>query len=171
MRVALISKPGHFNSGVNRYARELEGSLSSQGYEVVHVHPVVPLPQCLLGFIHRLLGWDLEEFFNNYPIWIQYPDADVYHLTSQNLATIIHFRKPPGHTLITVHDLIPWILRNDPQIPVNFNKIHIFFDWLALKGINRIEWVITSSHHSAGALIILFNRKPSLIKTLDLGID
>lgn len=171
IRIALISKPRHFDSGVSRYARELEYNLSSQGYEVVRVHPVVPLPMWLLMFIHRLSGWDLKEFFNNYPIWIQYPEADVYHFTSQNLATIINFRKPPGHTLITVHDLIPWTLRNDPDKQVYMNKAQILFDWLALKGINRIEWVITDTYHTADALTIVIKGKPSIIKTLHHGIE
>lgn len=171
MRIALITKPGHTDSGVGRYARELDASLSSLGHEVVQVFPVVPLPQWLLRFIHRLSGWDLEEFFNNYPIWIQYPEADVYHLTSQNLATIIHFRKPPGHTLITVHDLIPWSFRNDPNLQKYSNKVHIFFAWLVLKGISRIKWVITNSYLSADVLITALNRKPSFIKTIYLGTD
>lgn len=157
MRIALITKPGHTDSGVSRYARELEHSLSSLGHEVVLVHPVVPLPRWLLKLIHHLSGWDLETFFNNYPIWIQYPEADIYHLTSQNLASITLFRKPPGQTLITVHDFFPWALRNDPLLQVYLNKVHKFFDWITLKRISRIDWVISVSRYSADVLTNTLN--------------
>ncbi len=171
MRIALVSKPGHFDSGVGRYTRELEHILLSQGYEVVCVHPIVPLPQWLLKFIRYLTGWDLWEFLNNYPIWIRYPEADIYHLTSQNLATIVHFRRLPGHTVITVNDLIPWTLRNDSRSKVHLNKIHILFDWLALKGVGRVEWVITNSYKTADVLIMELNGRQSMIKTMYLRPD
>ena len=171
MRIALITKPGHADSGVSRYARELELSLLSLGHEVVQVHPVVPLPRWLLRLIHRLSGWDLKAFFNNYPIWIHYPEADIYHLTSQNMATITLFRKPPGPTLITVHDLIPWALRNDPLLQVYLNKMHKFFDWLTLKGISRIDWVISVSCYSADVLPNTLNLKSSGIETVYPGVD
>jgi hypothetical protein len=171
MRIALISKPRHTDSGVGRYVQELEECLSTLGHEVVLVHPVVPFPQWLLRLIQRLSGWDLETFFNNYPIWIRYPVADIYHLTSQNLATITLFRKPPGQTLITVHDLIPWALRSDPHLQMYLHKVHIFFDWLALKRIGRIEWVISVSRFSMDVLTNTPPSKSSLIESTYLGVD
>jgi hypothetical protein len=171
MRIALITKPGHVDSGVSCYTRNLEYNLSSLGYEVVQAHPVVPLPRWLLKLIHNLSGWDLETFFNNYPIWIQYPDADIFHLISQNMATIILFRKPPGQTLITVHDLIPWDLRNNPPLRVYQNKVHKFFDWLALKGIRRIDWVISISSYSADVLISALHSKSNVIDTVSPEVD
>jgi glycosyltransferase involved in cell wall biosynthesis len=171
MIIALITKPGHADSGIGRYVRELEHSFSSLGHEVKLVFPVSLLPRWFLKLIHRLSGWDLEEFFNNYPIWIQYPEADIYHLTSQNLATIIHFRKPPGQTLITVHDLIPWVLRSDPHLQVYSHKVHYFFAWLALKGIDRINWVISNSHFSKDVLNNKLPSKSSLFETNYLGGD
>lgn len=171
MKIALITKLGHFDSGVSRYTQELEYLLSSQGYEVVRVHPIVPFPLWFLRFVLIFPGWDLGEFFNNYPIWIKYPEADIYHFVSQNLATIMHFRKPPGPTLVTVHDLIPWTLRDDSKVMIHLRKFHIFFEWLALKGVSRIEWIITNSYKTAGVLINELNNPPSIIKTMHLEID
>jgi len=171
MRIALITKPGHTDSGVSCYTRNLEHNLSSLGYKVVLVHPEVPLPRWLLKLIHNLSGWDLETFFTNYPIWIQYPEADVFHLISQNMATITLFRKPPGQTLITVHDLIPWALRNDPPLRVYQNKVHKFFDWLALQRIRRIEWVITNSRYSADMLISALHSKSNVIDNVSPRVD
>ena len=72
MRIVLVSKPGHANTGVGRYAIELARHLRAEGHEVTEVHPVVPLPKWLVRLIRRL-GWDLNAFFNNYPVWASNP--------------------------------------------------------------------------------------------------
>ena len=107
MRIALIAKPGHENTGVGRYTSQLRAALEVLGHEVVVLHPAIPLPEGLVRVVRRRLGWDLEAFFDTYPVWVRYPKADVYHVTSQNLATLLLLRRPPGPTVVTVHDIIP----------------------------------------------------------------
>ena len=106
MRIVLIAKPGHENTGVGRYSIKLRAALQALGHEVLVVHPTVPLPGWLVRAVRRLLGWDLQAFFENYPVWARYPSADVYHITSQNLATLLFFQLSPIPTIVTVHDII-----------------------------------------------------------------
>ncbi len=110
MHIALIIKPGFADSGVARYARELEKALLGRAPGDLR-HPVLPFPPRFIQLVKRLVGWDLAAFFLNYPLWARYPPADLYHLTSQNLATLLLFRPPPGQTVVTVHDILPRLLR------------------------------------------------------------
>jgi len=145
MRIALIAKPGHENTGVGRYTAQLRAALEALGHEVVVVHPAAPVPGVVVRAAHRLLGWDLAAFFDNYPVWARYPRADVYHVTSQNLATLLLLRRPPGKTVVTVHDIIPWLLRDDPQLRVYNHRVAEWFDRLALVGLRRADGVVADS--------------------------
>jgi hypothetical protein len=152
MRIALIAKPGHADSGVGRYTAQLRAALEAQGHEVIVVHPAAPLPAAVARTVRRLLGWDLTAFFNNYPVWARYPRADVYHLTGQNLATLLLLRRPPGVTVVTVHDLIPWLTRDDPQLRVYNHRIAEWFDRLALAGLRRADALIADSEFTRASL-------------------
>lgn len=151
MDIALISKPGHASTGVGRYTIELERHLRAEGHQVTVIHPLVPLPAWLVRLIRRF-GWDLNAFFNNYPIWASYPPADIYHITSQNLATLMLIRRPPGKTVITVHDIIPWLLRHDAQERVYHHRIDEWFDKLSLRGIQKADAIVTPSAFTAQTL-------------------
>ena len=145
MNVVLVVKRGYENTGVGRYANQLRAALESLGHEIVLVHPIVPLPKLLMDILQRFLGWDLEAFFNNYPIWAHYPQADIYHITSQNLVTLMLLRRPPGPTVITVHDIIPWLVRDDLTL-CNYNHfLDEWFDKLSLVGLRRADGLVADS--------------------------
>ena len=152
MRIALIAKPGHQDTGVGKYASQLGKALQAQGHDIFWVYPKVPLPSRLASLIHRWFGWDLAAFFQNYPVWTRYPRADIYHITSQNLATLMLFRRPPGPTVITVHDIIPWLVREDPELCVYKHRFDKWFDWLALAGLGRANALIADSEFTRRSL-------------------
>lgn len=152
MIIALIAKPGHENTGVGRYTRQLDAALEALGHEVLIVHPTVPLPGVLVRAVRLLLGWDLTAFFNSYPLWARYPQADVYHLTGQNLATLMLLRPPPGPTVITVHDIIPWLVRDDPELRHYDHRPAAWFDRLALAGLRRADTLIADSAYTKASL-------------------
>lgn len=145
MRIALIAKPGHADSGVGRYTAQLRAALEALGCEVMVVHPVAPLPAFVVRIVRRLLGWDLTAFFDNYPVWARYPRADIYHVTSQNLATLLLLRRPPGKTVVTVHDIIPWLTRDDPELRAYDHRVAAWFDRLALAGLRRADSLLADS--------------------------
>ncbi len=152
MRIALIAKPGHADSGIGRYTAQLQAALAAQGHEVVVVHPAAPASAVVARVARRLLGWDVAAFFNHYPIWARYPQADVYHVASQNLATLLMLRRPPGKVVVTVHDLIPWLTRDDPALRVYRHRLEAWFDRLALAGLRRADGLIADSEHTRASL-------------------
>src|SRR4051795_7248569 len=102
-RVALIAKPGNAATGVGRYTRMLRVGLQDDGMAVASVAPTVPpLPGAVYTLLRRC-GADVRTFLTNFPLWARYPVADVYHFTSQNLASLLLFRRPKGKVVVTVH--------------------------------------------------------------------
>jgi len=152
MRIALIAKPGHADTGVGRYTRELARALSGLGHEVILAYPTCPFPEWLVRGVRRLVGWDLRAFFETYPVWARYPQADIYHITSQNLATLLLLRRPPGKTVITVHDIIPWLVRHDPALRVYNHRLAEWFDRLALAGLRRADALLADSVFTQASL-------------------
>lgn len=152
LRIALIAKPGHKDSGVGRYTNQLHAALEALGHTVFIVYPTVPLPAVLVQIVQRLLGWDLTAFFNNYPVWARYPQADIYHITSQNFATLMLLRRPPGKTVITVHDIIPWLVRDDPILRIYDHHLAEWFDRLALAGLRRADGLVVDSTFTQASL-------------------
>ncbi len=152
MRVALIAKPGNEATGVGRYTSELRNALEALGHEVILVHPTAPLPKMLVRAARRLLGWDLEAFFSNYPVGASYPKADIYHITSQNLATLLLTHRPPGKVVVTVHDIIPWLVRDDPELRIYDHRVAEWFDRLALAGLRRADALVADSTFTQASL-------------------
>ena len=149
MRIALVSKYGQLDTGIGRYTTELAARLADFGYEVMIVHPALPLPKWSVRLVRRLLNWDLEDFFSSYPVWIRSPDADIYHFSGQNLATLLLMRRPPGKVVITVHDIIPWTTRRDPKLRVYSHAAEALFDRLAMWAIKRADAVVSDSEYTA----------------------
>ena len=170
-RVALIAKPGGAHTGVGRYVQMLHGALSADGAQVERIAPTVPsLPGAAYTAIRRL-GPDLRTFFLNYPVAAKYPSADVYHLTSQNLASLLLFRRPPGRVIVTVHDIIPFMVRNDPQFASYRSAADRLFDRMAMVGLKRADALIADSHYTKQSIVDLLKIAPEKIAVAHLGID
>jgi glycosyltransferase involved in cell wall biosynthesis len=153
MKVALIAKLGHLDSGVGRYVDRLVPALQAAGVEVILVYPRVPLPSWLLNFFKKAFHWDLEAFFLTYPIWITYPPADLYHFTSQNLASLLIFHPPPGKVIVTVHDLIASLIQRDWEVFVYRNFFHKIFDYISSHALKKADRCITVSEFTSKTLV------------------
>ncbi|HEX6292756.1 MAG TPA: glycosyltransferase family 1 protein [Herpetosiphonaceae bacterium] len=169
--VVLLAKPGGPHTGVGRYVQMLHQGLQHAGANVARIAPDVPPLSHTIYSALRRLGPDLRTFFLNYPVAAKYPSADVYHLTSQNLASLLLFRRPPGRVIVTVHDIIPYMLRNDPQ----FNSYRIaadrVFDRLAMAGLQRADLLIADSHYTRSCVVSELGIAPDRIAVVHLGID
>lgn len=153
MRIALVAKPGGEDTGVGRYTAQLHAALKEQGHEVIIVHPVVPLPVMLVQAAQRLLGWDLAAFFDTYAVWAWYPKADIYHVTSQNLATLLLLCRPPSPIIVTVHDIIPHIAREIKEIAPHSHIADGIFDRLAMRGLAQATLLIAVTAYVRTTLI------------------
>ena len=171
MRTALIAKPGPLWTGVGRYVEMLEAGLRRQGVDVLRVAPVVPPLPLASDALLRRLGADLPAFFSTYPIWARHPPADVYHLTSQNLASLLFFRPPRGTVVVTVHDIIPYMLRRSPGLTPYRTVADRLFDRLAMAGLKRASRLIADLHYTRRCLVEHLGLAPETIAVVHLGID
>jgi glycosyltransferase involved in cell wall biosynthesis len=169
--VALIAKPGGTHTGVGRYVQMLHAGLKAAGVATERVAPNVPrLPGAFYSAVRRL-GPDLRTFFLNYPVAAKYPRAEVYHLTSQNLASLLLFRRPPGKVIVTVHDIIPYMLRDDPRFKSYRTAADRYFDHLAMAGLKRADHLIADSDYTRQALVRCLRIASDKIDVVHLGID
>jgi glycosyltransferase involved in cell wall biosynthesis len=169
MKIALIAKPGYADSGVGRYVECLVPALKAAGHDVILIYPIVPWPSWLSKAVSKLFGWDLQAFFLNYPIWISYPTAELYHFTSQNLATLLIFHPPDGKVIVTVHDLIPRLLQKDREIRVYRNLFHELFDDIAWHGLQKADQLIAVSEFSSTELLTTLDISPQKIQVVYEG--
>lgn len=169
--VALVAKPGGARTGVGRYVAMLEQGLRGADVAVQRIAPSVPpLPAACYRGAQRL-GLDIRTFLLNFPIWASYPRADVYHLTSQNLASLLLFRRPPGTVVVTVHDIIPYMLRHDRQLCAYRTAADRLFDRIAMAGLRRADLLIADSHYSKACVVEQLGIAPERIEVVYLGID
>jgi len=158
-RVALICDWNGPYTGIGRYWRMVPELLREAGLDAVQVTPLLPhLPDAVHQFL-GLLGRDSRAFFTNYPLWCRYPEADIYHLAQQALASLLLVRRPRGKVIVTVHDIFPHLLRNDPWFK------------LATLGLKRADHLIAISHYTKRSLVDELRISPERITVVHHGID
>lgn len=171
LRVALIAKPGHAATGVGRYVEMLHTRLAAGGVDVVRVAPALPpLPAAAYDGLLRF-GADLRAFLRTYPVWARYPPADVYHLTSQNLAALLILRRPPGRVVVTVHDILPHLLRRDPALSPLRRPADQLFDRMAMAGLRRADRLVADSDYTRRCVVEHLGIPASRVAVSHLGID
>jgi glycosyltransferase involved in cell wall biosynthesis len=148
----------------------LHAGLRDTGVDIVRAEPTLPpLP----NFSYRalsLIGRDLRAFLTNYPLWSRYPEADIYHLTSQTLASLLLLRRPPGKVVVTVHDIFPYMFRDDPQLRSPYGTDHLYHR-LAMAGLKRADHLIAVSQYTRQCVIERLGIAPEKITVVYSGID
>lgn len=170
-RICLIAKPGNAATGVGRYVAALQAHLDALGADVARAAPSVPpLPALLYAGLRRARV-DLRTFLLNYPVWAGFPPADVYHITSQNLASLLPLGRPRGRTVVTVHDIIPYMLRDDPRLCVYRTAADRLFDRLAMSGLRRADHLIADSDYTRRSIVEHLGIPAERISVVHLGVD
>ena len=169
LSVALMSKAtAGAPTGLSRYAQSLYNALAAAGINVIaQTPPRLPLP----GILAKT-GYDLGAFLASYPVWASYSRrASIYHLTSQNLATLLTLLRPPVPTVVTVHDIIPFVLRNNVRLS---SYRHVFDRWAdrcALAGLSRADAIIADSAATRRDLRKHVGIAADRIAVVPLGVD
>ena len=138
LRVQLISKPGSRATGIGRYAHEIEQGLRQSDIDVFRAELRTPLPGPITAAV-RKAGYDLEAFSKSYPLRAETKQGYVTHLTSQTLATLLLTQRLPRPVVVTVHDILPYLLRDDPVLSVYRHRVDRVMDALAMRGLKRAE--------------------------------
>jgi glycosyltransferase involved in cell wall biosynthesis len=149
--VTLLAKHDH-RTGLGRYVEGLTPELSAIGWRAEVRHPSAPLPGWARRGL-RALGIDLAAFWASYPLLVGPTRGDVLHLTAQTLATAIALARPWCPTVVTVHDILPHVLRSQPGLRTLRNPVDARFYNLALAGLRRADLVLAVSQYTADELV------------------
>lgn len=139
-------------SGLSRYALELSQSLPKLGVdlEIIQAQPGTVL-QRGTDLIKRL-GPDLGAFWGTYPPYVPMDEDGIYHLTHAGLATSLYLSRPE-RVVVTVHDIIHYIFRHNPELSTYQHRFHSAADALGLQALRRASAIIAISEYTKGALV------------------
>jgi len=143
MRIALVTKPDKAMTGLLRYALSICDGLRARGVDVALIHPRSPVPRWVAR-MGRTVNLDAATFFASYPLSVRLDGASVCHLASQTLATLLLFQRLP-RTVVTVHDIIPYVVREVRALRTYRNAFERLFDRLALRALRRADALIAIS--------------------------
>lgn len=142
--VTLVVKNHVSGTGIGRYADELEVRLRAAGFTVRRVRPVIPFWLRPPAWALRRVGLDLEAFLDTYPLFLERKPRGLVHLTSQTMGTLL-WRYRFDASVLTVHDIIPYIVRGTPGLRLYHHRIEEMFDWIALAGLRRADALVAVS--------------------------
>jgi glycosyltransferase involved in cell wall biosynthesis len=151
MRVQVIAKSGNSATGIGRYTDDLTLGLRESGLDVTRTDPNPP-PRWMVGAFKRL-GYDLDAFLKSYPFSAPRSDADVVHIAGQTMATLLWIGRFNAPVVVTVHDIIPYIVRHDPSLRMLRHRADAALYRLALAGLRKADAIITVSAYVRQTLI------------------
>lgn len=171
--VQLIAKAGSGASGTTRYSRDLHRMLGAHGIAARLSFPA-PVPRSYAA--RRVLRWagvDLGAFFGSYPLHAPLPaePAACYHLTSQTLATLLLRQSLPRPVVVSVLDIIPYLVRHHPTLNTLRHPLDRLCYRLALRGLRRADLLIAISHHTRRTLIEHLHLDPQRIRVVYPAVD
>jgi glycosyltransferase involved in cell wall biosynthesis len=157
-------------TGIGRYAAEVSQGLQQVGVDLHHaqVRNPVPAPLSRLG---SRIGYDLEAFAKSYPLRASVRRGYLTHLTSQTLAILLITQRLPRPVVVTVHDILPFLLRDDPELNIYRHQVDRAIDGLAMRGLRRADRLIADSHYTKRTLTEALGICPERVDVVHLGID
>jgi glycosyltransferase involved in cell wall biosynthesis len=171
MRVQLIAKPGPGMTGTSRYTTELHRALQGAGADVYLAFPArAPVPKPVQSGLKHL-GLDLQTFFASYPLRVPPAAAGVYHVTAQTLATLLLFQRFPGPVMVTVLDIIPYLVRHSKDLNTSKHVFDRFFYQLALAGLLRADALIAISDYTKRTLVEALRLPAERIHVVPLAVN
>ncbi len=167
MVVTIVARTDSRKTGLSKYAHNLYDTLRAEGH-TVHLQP--PQPPALPPQVFELLkqrGIDARTFFTNYPVRVDLQGADICHLTSQNLASLLTLRRMPP-TVLTVHDLYLIVERMSKNTS---RGIEQWIDRVAVAGIKKARAIMASSTFTRQTIIDWLRIPEDRISVVHQAVD
>jgi glycosyltransferase involved in cell wall biosynthesis len=168
--VQLIQKPMSAHTGIGRYFAELERGLADHAIESIRVPLRTPVPRAVAS-IARRAGYDLTTFFSSYPLRAQTRSGYLTHLTSQTLGALLLTQRLPRPVVVTVHDILPYLLRKDRSLSIYRTSAQRMMDAIAMRGLKRADRLIADSHYTKSTLVDALDIPEERINVVHLGVD
>ncbi len=171
MKLQLLVRRYPQTIGLARYVSALQASLMHIGVEYSCVEPDYPFPVRLGDRLLQGRGYDAKTFFTNYPVAARLEKEAVKHLTTQMMASLLSFKPGMHRVVITVADIVPYLVRDNPQQNTFNHRFDRFFDHLAMHNLNKADRLITISTYTKEMLVKHLACDESKIRVVLLGLD
>ena len=171
MQLEFVAKQYKQLNGQGRYVQSLRQSMTDIGVDYVTHYPNVPMYLRTFTKPFRLFGYDLAEFFKSFPISAALRRNSIKHLTTQEMGTLLFFGRSLQNTVITVHDIIPYLSNQSTEQKTYRHGVERLFDKLALLGLKRASAIIAISEHTKQTLIEHLGIPATKIQVVPNGMD
>lgn len=172
VNVQIINKPGAGLTGTSRYIYELQRGLQACGDAVTFTTPTLPRLLRFPARMARYVGFDLRAFFTTYPLAVDIRDsASLVHIPTQTMATILRWRRVRRPVVVTVLDIIPYLVRDDPVLNSFRHALDRQLYQMALEGLRHADALIAISNYTRDTLVQTLNIPPERIHVIHLGVD
>jgi glycosyltransferase involved in cell wall biosynthesis len=167
MKIRIVSKPSQSMTGTRRYTEALAAGLASHGHEPEMVAPQMPP----FAALTKGMGIDLASFFSSYPISLPKGKADICHIPTQTMATLLNTMRFTCPVIVTVLDIIPFVVRKDPDLRTFAHPIdEIFYRW-ALHGLKKADALMAISEYTKMQLVEHLHIPPEKILVSHLAVE
>jgi glycosyltransferase involved in cell wall biosynthesis len=170
MHAQIISKPVTSMTGTARYTMELYCGLRAHGVDVTLTSPQ-PFTLPVINPILQHFGIDSSAFFNSYPLFVAHTDANIVHIPTQTMATLLWLNPMRQPVVVTVLDIIPFLVRHDPLLRTFRHIVDERFYHAALAALRRADAIIAISDYTRRTLIETLGIPPERIHVVYLGVD
>jgi glycosyltransferase involved in cell wall biosynthesis len=165
-----VVKPTSPRTGIGRFALELARGLERAGLPVRRAELRTPIPRPLSGTARRL-GYDLETFSRSYPLRADVRPGYLTLLASQTLATLLVTQRLPRPVVVVVHDILSYLLRDDPTLRTYHHRLDRTMDALAMRGLRRADRLVANSHYTKRTVAETLEVDPDRIDVVHHAVD
>jgi glycosyltransferase involved in cell wall biosynthesis len=171
LRVQLIGRFDDQITGLSRYTHGLRDGLLEAGLDVELTFPPRPPIPAAIDRRLRATGIDIGSFFSSYPLRASLIRSDIYHLTDQMLATLLLFQRIPGPVVVTVMDIIPYLVQHSRELNTFRHQVDAWFYRLALAGLRRADALVVISEYTKATLVEVLGLPAERVHVIYPAID
>jgi len=157
--------------GLARYTAAILQALQEAGTPYSLVSPSYPLPVRAANALLAPFGFDVHRFFTTYPVAAALDGGALKHLTAQQMATLLWTSADIHPAVVTVHDIVPYLVRHDREQSTFRHPFDVWFDRLAMMGLKRADRLIAISQHTKETLVEALGCREEKIDVVLYGVD
>ncbi len=157
--------------GLARYTAAILRALEGAGTPYSLVSPRHPNPVRAAHALLAPLGLDARTFFTTYPVAAPIKAGALKHLSTQQMATLLWTNAHIHPVVVTVHDIVPYLVRHDPEQSTFRHPFDTWFDGLAMQGLKKADRLIAISQHTKATLIEALGCSAERIDVVLYGVD
>ena len=171
MQVELLVGKYNRMIGLAWYTISLQKYLSKMGVDYISTYPDYPLGVRAAHSILQPLGYDLKAFFTLFPVSAPLHRNTIKHFTIQQMASLFSFQKDLHPVIVTVHDIIPYMMRDHPEQNSYRRIIDRWVDNLAMKNLRYADCIISVSDYTRRKLVEKLGISGEKIRVVMHGLD